>query len=257
MKRLFVLLVLGVFLSFVGCSNQSVRLDQLEKKVAELEDEMLMGGAGGIAANFYPAHLLTGGAAGALDKITSTENLDVGIVVLLEDGTYGNAFFPYVLDVDAAGTEAVPSIIDSGDAGNEDWELCKLYGEEIIARTSWGPQITGAITLGDELTEVWNKLYLVSAACTVTLAKASTVGYGATVGFYVRDTTETLIIEIDNADKINLHGTPLDAGDTIDSPGNVGDFIFLVATTDADGAGTDGWLTFGYGKAVWTDGGAS
>ena len=64
-------------------------------------------------------------------------------------------------------------------------------------------------------------------------------------------------IEVDDADKINLHGTPLDAGDTIDSPGNVGDFIFLVATTDADGAGTDGWLTFGYGKAVWTDGAAS
>ncbi|MCK4828720.1 hypothetical protein KA005_74000, partial [bacterium] len=138
-----------------------------------------------------------------------------------------------------------------------DWRICKLYGSEIIARTAWGAEITGATTLGDELTEVWNKLYLVSAACTVTLAKASTVGYGATVGFYVRDTTETLIIEVDNADKINLHGTPLAAGNTIDSPGNVGDFIFLVATTDADGAGVDGWLTFGYGKADWTDGGAS
>ena len=88
----------------------------------------------------------------------------------------------------------------------------------------------------------------------MTLAKASTVGYGATVLLIVKDISETVIVEVDNADKINLHGTPLDAGDTIDSPGAAGDFIVLIATTDADGSGTDGWRTLGYGAAVWTDG---
>ena len=74
---------------------------------------------------------------------------------------------------------------------------------------------------------------------------------------YVRDASETLIVEVDNADKINLHGTPLDAGDTIDSPGNAGDYVCLVSHTDVDGSGTDGWLVVGYGEAVWTDGGAT
>jgi len=104
-----------------------------------------------------------------------------------------------------------------------------------------------------------NKMYQATAAATVTLpdVDGSTVVYGDWVGFRVRDAAETLTIEIDNGDKINLHGTALDAGDTIDSPGNAGDFIFLMASTDTDGSGTDGWVTLGYGTAVWTDGDAT
>lgn len=127
----------------------------------------------------------------------------------------------------------------------------------VKGRLSWGSNITGNITLGDTTNEVHSVMYQVTAACTVTLASASSVGYGSMVTLYVRDASETVIVEIDASDKINLHGTPLDAGDTIDSPGNAGDFITLVATTDADGSGTDGWITLGYGEAVWTDGGAT
>ena len=258
MKKLIVLIFILLFAGFTGCVTTSDRMIKLEQKVADLEQQVLMGGTERAAASFYPfTGGLTGGGTGALDKITGTDNKDAGIVMLEADGTYGNAFFAYVLDVDGAGTEAVPDLIDSGDAGNEDWKLCKVYGSEIIGRTSWGPEITANITLGDELTEVWGKAYIVSAACTVTLGKASTVGFGSTVLLIVRDISETVIVEIDAADKINLHGTPLDAGDTIDSPGAAGDFIVLIATTDADGSGTDGWRTLGYGAAVWTDGDAT
>ena len=119
----------------------------------------------------------------------------------------------------------------------------------------WGANITGNISLNT--TALHGMMYQVTAAGTITLDKVTDVGFGASVYFWVRDASETVIIEVDDADKINLHGTPLDAGDTIDSPGNAGDFIVLISTTDADGSGTDGWITGGYGEAVWTDGDAS
>jgi len=251
MKRLIVLLLV---LFFAGCATVD-RVAILEQKVAELENQT--GSTEMAGASFYPfTGGLTGGGTGALDKMTSLTDKDVAFGVLQGDATYGNAFFAYTLDDASALGDVLPDSVDSGDVGT-DWLLAKLYGSEIIGRTAWGPEITGNITLGDELTEVWNKAYIVSAACTVTLAKASTVGFGATVLLIVRDITETVIVEVDNADKINLHGTPLDAGDTIDSPGAAGDFIVLIATTDADGTGVDGWRTLGYGAAVWTDGDAS
>lgn len=118
----------------------------------------------------------------------------------------------------------------------------------------WGADITGNIALNTTaLHGVW---YQVTAACTITLDAAADAGYGSEVAFRVRDVSETVIIEIDAANKINLYGTPLDAGDTIDSPGVAGDFIVLKATTDADGTGTDGWVTLGSG-GTWTDGGAT
>lgn len=313
-----------------GCVTTSpdleTRLAQLESKVAEIEDLGVMGLAEGVGASFYPATgALTGGGTGALDKITSTADKDAAIVMFNDEATYGNAFMPFTLDVDGGGTESAPWLIDSGDGGNEDWELTDVYANElytkpvddgymyfdpdtasesdwyigpnhdsggddndslefrqsatagtsveleletdgdlvitgaVVGKTRWGSDITANITLGDDTgaEEVHGVIYQVTAACTVTLEAAATVGFGSTVMLYVRDASETVIVEVDNADKINLHGTPLDAGDTIDSPGNAGDFICLIATTDADGSGTDGWITLGYGEAAWTDGGGT
>jgi len=101
-----------------------------------------------------------------------------------------------------------------------------------------------------------NKKYVATAACTVTLPAAATAGYGAWVMIRVRDASEILIIDVAGANKINLDGTALDAGDTIDSSGAAGDFIVLVSTTDADGSGTDGWENYGT-RGAWVDGGAS
>ena len=257
MKKFIVLISILLFAGFTGCVTTS-QMVKLEQKVADLEQQVLIGGTERAGASFYPFSVdLTGGGTGELDKITGTETGDTAIGIIHNHATFGNSFFAFTMDSDTGSqTEAVPDVIDAGD-NDEDWELCKLYGSQIIGRTAWGPAITGNITLGDELTEVWNKAYIVEAACTVTLAKASTVGYGATVLLIVKDVSETVIVEVDNADIINLHGTPLDAGDTIDSPGAAGDFIVLIATTDADGSGTDGWRTLGYGAAAWTDGDAT
>jgi len=59
------------------------------------------------------------------------------------------------------------------------------------------------------------------------------------------------VITVDAAagDVIYLNGTPLDAGDSIDSPGDVGDFIVLMAI-DATR-----WITLGQ-IGTWIDGGA-
>lgn len=97
---------------------------------------------------------------------------------------------------------------------------------------------------------------MVTAAGTYTLPAAGEAGYGSTVCIYVRDASETVVIEVDNADKIRLYATALDAGDTIDSPGAAGNFVCLMAVTDTDGSGTDGWITLG-ASGTWTDGGAT
>ena len=140
------------------------------------------------------------------------------------------------------------------------WEIpsgknLALLGGSIAGRVPVGSDITG--NYGLNTTALHGKFYIVTAACTVTLDKVTDVGFGASVMLFIRDAAETCIVEVDDADKINLHGTPLDAGDTIDSPGNAGDFICLISHTDVDGSGTDGWITLGYGESAWADGGAS
>ena len=133
--------------------------------------------------------------------------------------------------------------------------LANITVANAFGKLFYGSDITGNSSLNT--TQLQGYFYVVTAACTVTLDAAADVGFGSVSMFYIRDAAETVIIEIDNSDIINLHGTPLDAGDTIDSPGNAGDFICLIATTDADGGGTDGWITLGYGEEDWTDGDAT
>jgi hypothetical protein len=124
----------------------------------------------------------------------------------------------------------------------------------IAGRIPIGTTITGNQSLNTS--DLHGKFYMVTAACTITLDAASDAGYGASVMFFVRDGTETVIIEIDGSDKINLDGSALDAGDTIDSPGSAGDWVTLMSVTDTDGSGTDGWLVLGK-SGTWTDGGAT
>jgi len=122
----------------------------------------------------------------------------------------------------------------------------------VVGKAKRGSLISANTTLAT--TDLHGTVYTVNATCTVTLDAASDVGYDWVCGFKTRGAV-TLTLEIDDADKFDLHGTVLDAGDTIDSPGNAGDFIFLMSSTDVDGSGTDGYETWGYGKASWTDGG--
>jgi hypothetical protein len=109
-------------------------------------------------------------------------------------------------------------------------------------------EITGNTTLSN--LQVHNAGMYVTAACTVTLPAVSACGVGSIVLVYVRDASETVIIDANAADRIILYGTALDDGDSIDSPGAAGDFIVLWAT-DANG-----WVSLG-ASGTWTDGGAS
>jgi hypothetical protein len=204
-------------------------------------------------ASFYPCRGIDGGAAGDLDVIDgSTLALsDIAFVVLTEDALYGNAMFVYAYtDFGGAVSENLPYEVkpDTNDSANYAWAL-------VFSSVAVPVVVTGNKTL--TIGETRAGIAKVSAAATITLPKASTVGYGTTWCVRVRDVSETCTIEIDAADKINLMGAALDAGHTIDSPGNAGDFMCLVSSTDVDGAGTDGWDTYGYGEAAWTDGGAT
>lgn len=108
-------LVIGVLFWY-----QYHEVGRLEDKVKQLE---VMEEAGSAGADFRPFTALTGGGAGAVDKVTSTENGDVGFAVLEGDATYGEMFFPYVLDDDGGSGDSLPEYIESGDGGSERWKL--------------------------------------------------------------------------------------------------------------------------------------
>lgn len=183
----------------------------------------------------------------------------------LQTGTTdGNTFLIKIYDANGTTYRTITfETGDSSDADPDNWPRMDLGANiaitglgSISAGIVPGPDITGNDTF---VASDLNQKYTATAAATLTLPNVdgSTVPYGQQLAIRVRDAAETLIIDADASDKINLHGTALDTGDSIDSPGNAGDFIILLSTTDADGTGTDGWETWGYGEAEWTDGGAS
>lgn len=112
----------------------------------------------------------------------------------------------------------------------------------ITGLSAWGADITGTGALNT--TALHNVMYHVTAVSTTTLDAAADAGYGACVGFKVRD-AEVHTIDSDDAEKINLDGTATAAGGTISSSGTAGDYIWLCSTTDTDGSGTDGWESWG------------
>ena len=71
---------------------------------------------------------------------------------------------------------------------------------------------------------------------------------GLVVVFYDIAGGVITIDPVDGTDTIYLNGTSVGAGDAIDSPGNVGDFISLMAIDDTR------WVTVGR-SGVWLDGG--
>lgn len=112
----------------------------------------------------------------------------------------------------------------------------------IKGRASYGADITGAI--GHNTTATHGVFYHFTAAATVTLDAAADAGYGAQVCYRVRDAAEAAVIDVDAAEKINLAGTALAAGTAITATG-AGESVCMVATTDTDGSGTDGWEAWG------------
>ena len=128
-----------------------------------------------------------------------------------------------------------------------------ISGDSISGLAPLGTNITTNIALNT--TDLRGKIYLATAAAIVTLDAAADAGYGALAMFIVQDIAETLNLNPDNAEKFNLHGVALAAGESIDSPGQPGDIICIMSTDDADGSGTDGWRTLGYVGGEWSNGG--
>jgi hypothetical protein len=109
------------------------------------------------------------------------------------------------------------------------------------ATTSDSP--TGADLRGSML------IYSNAGVVTITLPDVDTVALGASACFYDSDATAILTIDLDGDDIFLLDDTLLDAGDTINSPGDLGDFICIVAI-DADTT----WATMGR-RGTWLDDG--
>ncbi|MFB5606351.1 MAG: hypothetical protein ACE5R7_08700, partial [Nitrosarchaeum sp.] len=119
------------------------------------------------AASFYPATAINGGGAGALDKIDGAglANADVAIVVLENNGTYGNALLVYVLDADSAAAESSPSVISPDtNAGTKRWELAGT----VQTSTSLSRSATPQINFGDSDTTDSDDNVRIYANCTDT-----------------------------------------------------------------------------------------
>ncbi len=138
---------------------------------------------------------------------------------------------------------------DSSDLSTTNWPRVRLGANVALTGLknsaigmSWGSEISSSpqtLSYND-----MNKPYLVSAAATVVLPDVGTdtndAKYGDWVQFEIMDDSETLTIDCDDADKIRRQGSAQSAGVTITTDG-AGTIVTCIATTNADGSGTDGW----------------
>jgi hypothetical protein len=200
------------------------------------------------------------GAAGAGD-VSDVGDCNTGAAFTGACGTQldSNTDIIMLIDADTGGTESFQ--IEDGDNGM----IFEISSDGPVDAKSLNFITTGTITgnvnvvldattsdspSGSDLRGSM-LVYSNAGVVTITLPDVDTVGLGASACFYDSDTTAIIKIEIDNGDKILLDDTLLDAGDTIDSPGDLGDFICLMAI-DVDTT----WATLGK-RGTWIDGGAT
>jgi hypothetical protein len=136
MKKIFVLMM--TFFFIMGCAGFGTNRG-LEERVDELQEQVEMLAAASVGASFRPfSGGLQSGGVGDLDKITGTDDGDVGLVVLQAhtgdtgegpwDGVVvGNIWGMWVLDDDGGSGDSWPEYGESGDGGNERWEYAGLY----------------------------------------------------------------------------------------------------------------------------------
>lgn len=116
MKKLYWVMAI-VILGFMG--YQTYNSHQLEKRLKKAELMQLTQQAG---ADFRPFTAFEG-SPGGVDQPTNVDDGDVGFLVLEENATYGDMFFPYALDTDGGSGDSFPEYIESGDGGSERWRL--------------------------------------------------------------------------------------------------------------------------------------
>ena len=130
------------------------------------------------------------------------------------------------------------SIPDSGVGHDFDDENLHTTGV-IKGRLEIGADITGSTS--HDTTELHNTLYMASAAATITLDAAADAGFGSVATYWVRDAAEALVLDPQAGEKIRIDGTALAAGTAVTGTG-ADSIITIVAVTDTDGSGTDGYL---------------
>lgn len=250
-KRFYLLCFCLAFL--VGCFATTEDLE-------ELREEMYMMAGQQVGAKFYPARNFYGGAAGDLDKITGTEDHDVGFVFKHDDATYGNAAFFYVLDVDATcgedDTGLPPLYFQAGDGGNECWELTNIYGLSGVLPMKVVAHSGGPDTLTRD--EIMNTYIYVSVAAEFELPEVGTLAeVMGTVNMvpqgssFCVHTVGAIAISVDphGNNSITLDGSELANGNKVTNTSTAGDIICLVACDP------NGWCA-PTNPNVWTDGGA-
>jgi len=257
MKKLMGFILLLLLAGCVTTGPMEDRIVKLEKQVARLQ----MTGASETGASFRPFRAIDGGTAGCLDYLDggSIAIGDAAFVSLYAVSGYGDSLLTYVYrDFGAEVTQSLPWIVkpETNPSANYAWSLSSS-SIAVPKVTAGNLDLDTSITTGG-VAIVRSGVIVINSSGTIKLPSAASVGYGTTLCIYVTDTDVACTIDVNASDLINLHGTPLTAGYSIDSPGNEGDFICLIASDDANGdvAGTaDGWITLGYGKVVWVDGG--
>ena len=247
MRRWFPIIGILVMFLVSGCAaTLDNRVADLEVKMAKMEKQVKTGLASGSGANFYPARDFIGGTAGCLDAIASPSLGDVAFVMKRGDTAYGDITCLYMYhDFAAEVAEASPWFIkpDTGSSANYAW--CLMTSSNMIPVS-----VTGNVLL--TVAQVRSGYIEVSAAAIVSLPLAATVGYGTVVMIHVRDDNELCQINPDDADRIALGTGGADAlaagvaiKNTVAAATGGGDFVCMIAVTDADASTTDGWVVLG------------
>ena len=93
-----------------------------------------------MARTIYQKTALTGGASTALDSITGSTLVDGDIASVM---TSANAFYVYILDINADAPESSPNVIlPDARAGNEAWILKNSSGANFL------PSVDNTYSLG-------------------------------------------------------------------------------------------------------------
>ena len=252
MKKLLILITILLFAVLTGCATTQ-QMANLEQKVADLEDMVVMGGTEGAAASFYPASAgLIGGQAGKLDKITSVSEDDVAMVAMEDHATYGDMAFIYVADDDSAASESAPHIIDPDEAGDIRWKIANarfIRKHDFALSDETNTNITEA--------HILNNRYITNNGST---SEADLVlpalSYTVSV-IFIQEEVGTYIMEINppSGELFDHDGTPLDVNDCIDSHNEVGAMIVFTRTL-LDNGSTWRWFTNTI-RWAWVDTGAT
>lgn len=174
------------------------------------------------------------------DSDTTDEDISTQIVTNCTDTGSGTEDCDMTFSQQIAG---VMTAFQTNDAdGNITFSRDIVVSGSIQGTSQWGSDIIGAVA--HNTTDLHSKFYLFTAAATVTLDAAADAGYGAQACYRVRDAAEAAIIDVDAAEKINLSGTATSAGEGITATG-AGESVCVVASTDVDGTGTDGYYAWG------------